>query len=153
MTSLNDVICPTLGMICKNVFFKIFLLSCRTTYNHDQLVVKSKSKGLKRQLSRQITEKWLNDARWRGDNSGIWKRARRQKNPYETQRPWRRETDIDDEPNSDKSQRAKTKETDTDVRSDPYEAQRPRRRERDTGDDESKTPSSHIQTLYKCTLT
>ena len=28
---LNDVICPTLGMVCKNFFFKIFLLSYRTT--------------------------------------------------------------------------------------------------------------------------
>ena len=31
MMSLNDVICPTLGKVCKNIFFRIFLLIYPTT--------------------------------------------------------------------------------------------------------------------------
>ena len=45
--------------------------------NHDQLVMKTNFKGLKRQLSSQITEKLVNDAsKWRhmSDNGHVWRK-------------------------------------------------------------------------------
>ena len=51
MTSLNDVICLTLGMIWKNNIFKV-IFQCV-----GQFSVKNKFKGLKRQLSSKMTEK------------------------------------------------------------------------------------------------
>ena len=54
MTSLNDDICPTLGMVCKNIFLQNIPL---IIFNYDQFVANGKFKGLKHQLSSQITEK------------------------------------------------------------------------------------------------
>ena len=61
MTSLNDVIWPTLGMVRKNISFQDISLDIFSNFNHDQLVLKTMFEGLKRQLSSHITEKLLND--------------------------------------------------------------------------------------------
>ena len=46
-------------------FFQNIYLIIFYNFNHDQIVVKNKSKGLKRQLSIQITKKRLNDvSKW-----------------------------------------------------------------------------------------
>ena len=53
------------GHDMQNLFLRIFLLIYSTTVC-DQVVVKTKFKGLKRKFSSQITEKWLNDvSKWR----------------------------------------------------------------------------------------
>ena len=44
------------GMVCKNFVFHDIPFNIFNNFNHDQLVVKTKFRGLKRQLSNQITE-------------------------------------------------------------------------------------------------
>ena len=68
MTSLND---RHRAWHAKTFFLNISLLIF-SNFNHDQLVLKSKFKGLKWQLSSKITEKLLNDVSKGRQMSETW---------------------------------------------------------------------------------